>query len=252
MPTSDERGRAAPLTPEERRASILVAVRDLVVERGGGVSTRELARTAGVAEGTLFRVFRTKAELERAAVVSALSARLADESWLHRALQIDPSADIVDRMEELIGIVDEYGTDMTAALVTLKRIAHGAGGSGSDASGAERGSAEQGGSEQGGSEQGSAESFHRMLGEGFVAYQERLVEALRAVLAPDDERLTLPLDAVVAFVETMLVGRRSRHSLTPQRLSARETAALLVQGIAPGVGQPSASATSRLSGSENQ
>jgi AcrR family transcriptional regulator len=56
-------GRATPLPPDERRAAILRDVRQLLLERGVSVTTRELAEAAGVAEGTLFRVFSDKLTL---------------------------------------------------------------------------------------------------------------------------------------------------------------------------------------------
>ncbi|MDM8086001.1 TetR/AcrR family transcriptional regulator [Cellulomonas cellasea] len=67
------RSRRAPaMAPDDRRAAILEAVVPLLRERGGGVTTRELATAAGVAEGTLFRVFPDKETLVRAAVERAL------------------------------------------------------------------------------------------------------------------------------------------------------------------------------------
>ncbi|MBN9326134.1 MAG: TetR family transcriptional regulator, partial [Cellulomonas sp.] len=45
------------MPPDERRRAILRAVLPVVRERGADVTTRELAEAAGVAEGTLFRVF---------------------------------------------------------------------------------------------------------------------------------------------------------------------------------------------------
>jgi AcrR family transcriptional regulator len=79
-PTATRAGRAAPLSPEERRASILAATVPLLLERGRDVTTRELAAAAGVAEGTLFRVFADKQELVRAAVAQVLDpAELLEE-----------------------------------------------------------------------------------------------------------------------------------------------------------------------------
>jgi len=66
------KGRAAPLPPQERRAAILLAVQPVLLERGAAVTTRELAEAAGVAEGTLFRVFDDKVTLIRAAVWTAI------------------------------------------------------------------------------------------------------------------------------------------------------------------------------------
>src|SRR3954453_17128960 len=65
-------GRATPLPPAERRAPILLAVRPVLLERGAAVTTRELAEAAGVAEGTLFRVFTDKRTLVCEAVLAAV------------------------------------------------------------------------------------------------------------------------------------------------------------------------------------
>lgn len=64
--------RAAPMPPSERRRSVIDAVLPLLVERGAGVTSRELAAAAGVSEGTLFKVFDDKDELIRAAVAVAM------------------------------------------------------------------------------------------------------------------------------------------------------------------------------------
>lgn len=64
----ETRPRARPLAPDDRRLAILDAVIPLLKERGRDASTREMAQAAGVAEGTLFRVFDDKESIIRAAV----------------------------------------------------------------------------------------------------------------------------------------------------------------------------------------
>jgi AcrR family transcriptional regulator len=65
------------MSPEDRRDAIVVATIPLLRERGADVTTRELADAAGVAEGTLFRVFPDKVALVRAAVLRALDPQSA-------------------------------------------------------------------------------------------------------------------------------------------------------------------------------
>jgi AcrR family transcriptional regulator len=63
--------RAAALSPEARRANIIAATIPLLRSHGTAVTTAQIAMAAGVAEGTLFRVFPDKDSLIQAAVCSA-------------------------------------------------------------------------------------------------------------------------------------------------------------------------------------
>lgn len=77
------RVRARPLTPEERREALVSATLPLLYQHGRTVTTRLIAESAGVAEGTIFRVFESKDALIDAAVARAfepgqVAARLAE------------------------------------------------------------------------------------------------------------------------------------------------------------------------------
>lgn len=61
------------MSPEARREMILQAAVPLVTEYGAAVTTSQIARAAGIAEGTVFRVFADKDELLGACVAEAIS-----------------------------------------------------------------------------------------------------------------------------------------------------------------------------------
>src|SRR5437870_3994755 len=73
-------GRAVALPPEERRETIVRATLPLLLEHGEMVTAREIADAAGIAEGTIFRVFPDKDALISAVLDAAYDSRLLDRA----------------------------------------------------------------------------------------------------------------------------------------------------------------------------
>ena len=61
------------MAPDDRRRAIVDAVVPLLLEHGDEVTTRQIADAAGIAEGTIFRVFPDKAALLMAAAEETMS-----------------------------------------------------------------------------------------------------------------------------------------------------------------------------------
>lgn len=102
------RQRAEPLAPEERRQAILDAVIPLLVSRGAGVTTAEMACAAGIAEGTIFRVFPDKPTLLHEALKSSFdpAPTLERLAGIERALPLEvrlrkAAAIILERVERV-------------------------------------------------------------------------------------------------------------------------------------------------------
>src|SRR3954449_2147931 len=98
-------GRAAALPPGERREALIAATLPLVLEHGTEVSTRLIAEAAGVAEGTIFRVFPSKDDLIEAVVASAF-----DPSSLVEAIgRIDRSLPLDRRLTAAVELMPTPG-----------------------------------------------------------------------------------------------------------------------------------------------
>jgi AcrR family transcriptional regulator len=61
------------MAPDERRRAIVDAVVPLLLEHGDDVTTKQIAEAAGIAEGTIFRVFPDKPALLLAAAAEVMS-----------------------------------------------------------------------------------------------------------------------------------------------------------------------------------
>ncbi|WP_025157046.1 TetR/AcrR family transcriptional regulator [Leifsonia aquatica] len=97
------RQRAQPLAPDERKAMIIDAVIPLLVEHGRGVTSRQIAEAAGIAEGTIFRAFGDKETLVTAAIEKYL-----DPEPLRDALRaIDPGLPLEHKVRAVILLMRE-------------------------------------------------------------------------------------------------------------------------------------------------
>jgi AcrR family transcriptional regulator len=106
-PTST-RTRAASLPPEERRRSIIDAAIPLLMEHGELVATRQVADAAGIAEGTLFRVFPDKDSL-----IAAVIERVLDPTPLEEALSsIDPDRPLAEVVTAAVAASQRRGEDV--------------------------------------------------------------------------------------------------------------------------------------------
>ena len=190
--------RAEPLAPDKRRRAIVEAVIPLLVERGSSVTTKQMADAAGIAEGTIFRVFPDKAAL----ILEAVKVSVDPEPLQRELVLIHPEAQLHVQLAEAARILLERFQVVVALLGVLRTMPV------------------------------TPETHHAIGPPPFVAVANAAInESLTEIFERHRDRLRIePARAAAAFRGLILASGHPTMSLT-ERLTTDEIVSVLLTGI---------------------
>ncbi|MEU0878214.1 helix-turn-helix domain-containing protein [Lentzea sp. NPDC005914] len=168
------------MSAEDRRAMIVHAVLPLLIEHGANVTSSQIARAAGIGEGTIFRAFKDKDELFDACTAEALRP----DHVLDAIAEIPVDQPLEDRLveaAEALGAHLERMGALMGALHASGRVKH-----------RDPEQRHKGGSGRGGRR------------ESMAAIRGAMVE----LFTPEKDRLRLPPEQLAALFLTLLFGGR--------------------------------------------
>ena len=197
-------GRAAPLAPEERRRAIIAAVVPLLVAHGDDVTTRQIAEAAGIAEGTIFRVFPDKPALLRAAAQEAMNPA---DGRAQLAAALEGVTDLRERVLITTRRLEERAERVMRLMMALRRqwLAEAGHGSRHD---------------------------HPKGPPAFVAEaNEALHEMLTDVFEPHRAELAVEPERAALLLRTLVLGSRHPGARTGDRLDPTDIADALLDGV---------------------
>lgn len=169
------------MSVENRRTMIVHAVLPLLIEHGATVTTSQIARAAGIGEGTIFRAFKDKDELFDACTAEVLRPDHVLDAIAEIPLDQPLEDRLVEAAEALGAHLERMGALM-GALHASGRVRHR--------------DPEQRMKDRGSLKGGRSESMAAMRG------------ALTELFEPEKDRLRLPPDQLASLFLTLLFGGR--------------------------------------------
>ncbi|MFD2493658.1 TetR/AcrR family transcriptional regulator [Amycolatopsis jiangsuensis] len=164
------------MAPDDRRRMIVRTVLPLVVEHGREVTTAQIARAAGIGEGTIFRVFRDKDELFDACVEAALDPAEALEMIGEIPGELALEKRLLEAVEALTAHLQRMGAAMAAVWKGRPRPEE-------------------------------ARNRKSVTGDSRRESYDAMHSAVRELFVPDAARLRLPVDKAAALFLTMLFAQ---------------------------------------------
>jgi AcrR family transcriptional regulator len=203
--------RAAPMSPDDRRRAIIDAVRPLLIEHGDRLTTRLIAEAAGVAEGTIFRVFPDKDALLHAVAADTLDPSDARE---HLQAALADAFDLPTKVRITADLMLHRSDQVVAVMMAMRQhwmSVH---------------------AQQHADPGGGPDAEPRTGPPEFVVVaHQALLERLTEVFAAHEDELSVPPARAALLLRTLVLGSRNPGVRPEDRLTADEIADVLLTGI---------------------
>ncbi|WP_248488771.1 TetR/AcrR family transcriptional regulator [Tsukamurella sp. PLM1] len=204
MPAAnDTRSRAPHLPPDERRAALIAATRDALLDHGTVPTTKQIAAAAGVAEGTIFRVFDSKEDL-----LDAVMTESFDPAPLLAEIDaIDPAQPLRQRLYRFTEIVQARFQRIFGLMDALGLVA----------------------------------PPHRRDGDADRRAKEggpALVSRLRGVIGDDADQLSVPPEEAIHLLRLLTFSGSHPHISDGHVLSPHRIVDVLLDGISAQPSRP--------------
>ena len=190
------------MAPDERRRAIVDAVVPLLLAHGDDVSTRQIAEAAGIAEGTIFRVFPDKPALLMAAAEETMDPARGREDLEAALVGVSTLREKVVLTTERLNARSER---VMVVLMALRRIWM---------------------------SQPGARHDHRDGPPAFMVEANRaLHEMLTEVFEPHRAELRVDPATAATVLRTLVLGSRHPGADPGQRLTPDQIADVLLDGV---------------------
>lgn len=182
--------RAPALPAAERKQALLAAARAVVLEHGSSATTRLIAEAAGVAEGTIFRIFPSKDALFDALI----DAEFDPQPFLAAITSVGLDQPLEDRLTEAVGLLQDRFANIFRLMIAL-------------------------GIRKPPERLRTPELRERLQKEGLV----RLLE-------PDADRFRVPVEEVVQLIRLLTFSGTHPHISDQQMLRAEQIVDVVLHG----------------------
>jgi AcrR family transcriptional regulator len=204
------------MSADDRRRALVDVTLPLLLEHGRAVTTRQIAEAAGVAEGTIFRVFESKDDLVQAALDHAFDL----EPFLADLRRVDPDQPLRALVSDLVTLLQIRFRGIFALMTAVGMVGPPTGHRHADRGHPDHGHTGHGGTDH--EDAGHREARHP---------REEAAQVMADLLAPHADELGVPVAEFVRITRLLTFSGTHPHLSDGRTLSADEIVTTVLDGL---------------------